>query len=68
MAGKDWMWSFMARRPTLTIRVPVGTSLACINGFNRAAVDGFFQNYQQIVTGGNFDVTSRTVTKLALIT
>ena len=43
MAGKYWMWSFMARHPTLTIRVPVGTSLAW---FNRAAVDGFFQNYQ----------------------
>ena len=68
MAGKDWMWSFMAKHSTLTIRVPVGTSLACINGFNRAAADGFFQNYQQILTGGNFDVTSRTVTKLALVT
>ena len=58
MAGKDWLRSFMARHPTLSIRVPIGTSLARINGFNQAAVDGFFQNYQQILTGGNFDVTN----------
>ena len=42
MAGKDWLRSFMARHPTLSIRVPIGTGLACINGFNWAAVNDFF--------------------------
>ena len=34
MAWKDWLRSFMARHPTLSIRVLIGTSLAYINGFN----------------------------------
>ena len=58
MAGKDWLRSFMTRHPTLSIRVPIGTSLACINGFNWAAVNGFFHKFQQTLTGGNFNVTN----------
>ena len=58
MAEKDRLGSFMARHPMLSIRIPIATSLARIYGFNRAAVDGFFHKFQQILTGGNFDVTN----------
>ena len=38
LAGKDWLSSFMKRHPTLSIRAPISTSMARVDGFNRAAV------------------------------
>ena len=42
LAGLDWVRAFLGRHITLTIRRPIATSLARINGFNKDAVTKFF--------------------------
>ena len=39
IAGRDWLSQFMKRHPALSIRAPIATSLARINGFNRHAIE-----------------------------
>lgn len=41
-AGRDWVKGFLTRNPTLTIRKPESTSVARAMGFNKVAVDKFF--------------------------
>ena len=54
MAGKEWFHRFMARHPTLSVRSPLGTSLARIDGFNRDAVKTFFAIYKDVLSEGQF--------------
>lgn len=41
-AGKDWLLGFMKRHPEISIRKPENTSAARAAGFNKVAVDSFF--------------------------
>nr|CAI5867355.1 unnamed protein product [Callosobruchus analis] len=41
-AGKDWVQEFLSRHPELSIRKPERTSAARAAGFNKQAVDHFF--------------------------
>lgn len=41
-AGKDWVQSFLKRHPELSIRQPESTSAARAAGFNKQAVEQFF--------------------------
>ncbi|KAB0804261.1 hypothetical protein PPYR_01231 [Photinus pyralis] len=41
-AGKAWLYAFLARHPNVKLRSPEPTSLARAMGFNRTAVDKFF--------------------------
>nr|CAI5854507.1 unnamed protein product [Callosobruchus analis] len=40
--GKDWVQGFLSRHPELSIRKPESTSAARAAGFNKQAVDHFF--------------------------
>lgn len=42
MAGKGWLYSFLTRNPRLSLRNPEATSMARAKGFNRIAVEKFF--------------------------
>ena len=54
LAGLDWARAFLGRHRNLTIRRPIATSLARINGFNKDAVAMFFNNYRRVLIGGEF--------------
>lgn len=42
MAGKGWLYSFLTINPRLSLRNPEATSMARAKGFNRIAVEKFF--------------------------
>lgn len=48
LAGRDWVYGFLSRHPSLSLRKPVGTSLARATGFNKPQIDLFFQNLKEI--------------------
>lgn len=52
-AGKDWALSF-AKRYKFSLRIPQKTSVGRIMGFNKAQVDLFFQNLEEITKKINF--------------
>ena len=58
MAGKDWLRGFIQRNGALTIRKPIATSLARINGFTENAVNGFFDVLEDTLQNGNFNATN----------
>ncbi|KAL4092450.1 hypothetical protein QTP88_026951 [Uroleucon formosanum] len=45
---KDWLQAFIKRHPKLSIRKPEATSIARISGFNKAAVQLFFSNLNEV--------------------
>lgn len=50
LAGPDWLQSFLGRHPELRLRKAENTSLARIKGFNKEAVDSFFQLLRKMYT------------------
>ena len=49
MLGKGWYYGFMGRHPELCLRSPEATSLGRMKGFNRQAVQAFFDLYSRII-------------------
>lgn len=47
-AGEDWLYGFMKRNPSLTLRKPERTSLARLKGFSKKAVDEFYANLKKL--------------------
>lgn len=48
MAGKDWLASYRKRNTNLSLRKPENTSAARSFGFNKTAVNDFYQNIEKI--------------------
>lgn len=48
-AGKDWLYGFLRRHPTISLRKPESTSLARITAFNREEVSIFYANLSSLV-------------------
>lgn len=48
LAGRDWVYAFLSRHPSLCFRRPEGTSLARAIGFNKVQIDIFFNNLKEI--------------------
>lgn len=53
-AGEDWLYGFMKRNPTLTLRKPEKTSLARLRGFTKKAVDEFYENLKRLYQTHSF--------------
>ncbi|XP_049310318.1 uncharacterized protein LOC125778074 [Bactrocera dorsalis] len=47
-AGEDWLYGFMKRNSSLTLRKPERTSLARLKGFSKKAVDEFYLNLKKL--------------------
>ncbi|XP_044762023.1 uncharacterized protein LOC123319221 [Coccinella septempunctata] len=54
MAGTDWLASFRKRHKNLSLRKPENTSAARSFGFNKTAVNDFFQNLENVYRKHNF--------------
>lgn len=48
-AGKDWLYSFLKRNPRISLRYPEHTSMARAKGFNRDAMNKFFDLLESIL-------------------
>ncbi|KAB0799876.1 hypothetical protein PPYR_07756 [Photinus pyralis] len=48
MAGKTWLYAFLKRNNSLSLRRPEATSLARAKGFNKTAVGAFFNLLQSV--------------------
>lgn len=48
-AGKKWLRNFLSRNPSISLRQPEATSYARATGFNRPAVQKFFNLLQEII-------------------
>lgn len=55
LAGYDWLAGFRKRHPELTLRTPEATSVARAQGFNKPAVDRYYDMLEETVTTGKFD-------------
>lgn len=49
LAGNDWLSGFRKRHPQISLRSPEATSAARAQGFNRVAVDKFYDLYEHII-------------------
>ena len=49
MAGYYWLRGFLSRHPDLSVRIPQGTNLARVVGFNRVKVGQFFEAYRGLL-------------------
>uniref|UniRef100_UPI00358F9432 tigger transposable element-derived protein 2-like n=1 Tax=Myxine glutinosa TaxID=7769 RepID=UPI00358F9432 len=54
IAGKDWLRGFFSRHQDLSIRQPEATSAARAHGFNRQAVNRFFDLLEDLMEQHNF--------------
>lgn len=57
LAGKDWLYGFMARNPELSVRKPEATSLNRVTAFNKEEVRRFFENLEKVITKYKFAPT-----------
>lgn len=57
LAGKDWLYGFMARNAELSFRKPEATSLNRVTAFNKIEVDRFFENLEKVMTTHKFNPT-----------
>lgn len=57
LAGKDWMYSFLKRHPTIRLRQPENTSVNRINAFSKEEVTRFFDNLLTLKEKLNIDPT-----------
>ncbi|ESO04218.1 hypothetical protein HELRODRAFT_172568 [Helobdella robusta] len=55
MAGIDWMYGFLKRHPTLSIRKPEAINLSRLVGFNKEQVKIFFDIYLETLNNGNYN-------------
>ena len=46
MAGQEWLSAFMKRHPEIAVRLPEGTSMNRAKGFNKKAINKFFDNLE----------------------
>lgn len=53
--GKDWLYSFMHRNPSLSFRKPEATSLSRVVAFNKAEVTIFFDNLEKLYSQHRFE-------------
>lgn len=54
LAGKDWLYGFLKRNPSITIRQPEATSINRVTAFNKDEVDLFFKNLELIMEKHKF--------------
>lgn len=54
LAGKDWLYGFRMRHPELSLRAPEATSAARAQGFNKVAVDQFYDIVEAALSTGKF--------------
>ncbi|XP_039289331.1 uncharacterized protein LOC120352518 [Nilaparvata lugens] len=54
LAGIEWIRGFIGRQKNLSLRKPESTSLARAKGFNKVAVDDFFEKYTNVMEKGKF--------------
>ena len=58
VAGKKWLYAFLKRNSTITLRQPEPTSYARATGFNRPAVNKFFDLLSEILTKHKIDAST----------
>lgn len=55
LAGKDWYAGFIQRHPEISLRKPEATSINRIMAFNKAEVDRFFVNLENVMSRYHFN-------------
>ena len=53
-AGRDWLFTFMSRHPTVSFRKPEATGLSRVSNFNERNVELFFNNFGKILSKYKF--------------
>ena len=54
-AGREWLFGFLRRNPTLSIRAPEATSLGRSTSFNKHNVENFFKNVEAVYQRHNYN-------------
>lgn len=49
LAGKDWLYGFLKRNPSISIRQPEATSMNRVTAFNKDEVNLFFKNLEEVM-------------------
>lgn len=63
-AGEDWLRGFRKRAGNISLRHPESTSLARTMGFNRIAVNAFFENLKEVLFRGLSSVPPQNIFNL----
>lgn len=56
-AGKDWLYGFLKRYPSLSLRSPEPTSLSRAIGFRKTEVETFYNNLEKVLSKENIQAT-----------